>query len=126
MVCAVCGRVLDHHSGVGYAHTLQDRAKEDHPAVPVPAGEVPLRGRCDFCNRDNPTWSLPAKSFSPFPGHMMDGDWAACDTCVEHIGRRDWGTLARKVARRPQDIPALNHLYRLLSSNITGDPTRLP
>lgn len=96
-VCAVCHRVLDHAEGKGWMHTMQDRHPEDHPAVPVPEGQVPIKGRCDFCNTDEPTWRVPVATF-PMPGpggerHYSQGDWAACDLCGELVARNRWDAL---------------------------------
>lgn len=121
--CAVCGRVLDHHSNLGWAHTLQDRRKEDHVAVPVPASALQIRGRCDFCNADDPTWAVPCRTFTVIPGHPLQGDWAACDTCVTYVNQGDWDGLSRHAAPSPDHVGILQVLYVALAANITGRPT---
>lgn len=125
MACAVCGRVLSHHEGRGYAHSLQDLKEEDHPAVPVPAGSVPVRGRCDFCNVDHPVWAVPARTFSLIPGHSFAGGWAACGSCVEYVKSGDWDGLASHAAADPEQVPLLRILYQMLGQNVTGEPAPL-
>ena len=71
MACAVCARVLSSVSTPGrygfpgtqrWLHTPADEAA-DHPAVPVPVGQIRARHRCDFCSEDDPGWVLPARTF---------------------------------------------------------------
>lgn len=134
MMCAVCGRVLDHDSDLGWSHSLQDRIAEDHPAVPVPQGEVPIIGRCDFCNTDYPTMVVPARSFVVIGRNMSDGDWAACTVCGKLIARNAWIALIERVIRLSSNgalIPravlrqSLVTLYAKLRNNITGPPQPL-
>jgi hypothetical protein len=136
MVCAVCSRVLDRFEpedgGVEFLHTMQDRAREDHPAVPVPESQIQTIGRCDFCNTDYPVWVIPVLSFEMpgLPGRFSDGDWAACDTCKALIAKNHWDTLVRRATERTDTsiIPAeiirarLVTMYNRLRRNITGDP----
>ena len=130
LVCAVCARVLNHDSVLGWVHALQDQP-EDHPAVPVERSEIHVRGRCDFCSDENPSWSVPARDFDYFNGRGSHGDWAACDTCAQDITRNDWNSVLRRaVALAPVDDKAvyqagLKMLYGRLRKNITGLPRPL-
>ena len=133
-VCGVCGRVLDHVTFPDgsrpnfWRHTQADQP-EDHQPVPVLPGEVPTRGRCDFCQAEDPTWVLPARDFDlvGLPTGSK-GDWAACDTCANLISMDRWNALlARAVAsweeRHGKDSIApvfMGRLYRTLRKNITG------
>lgn len=139
MVCAVCGRVLnrfepDDGSENLWVHSTQDNTPwsgEDHPAIPVPQSEMEGIGRCDFCNRDYPTWVIPALSFEypGLPGHFSDGDWAACDTCKVLIEKRRWETVIRRAVEQTQSVlprevlkAKLSTMYSRLARNITGQP----
>lgn len=93
--------------------------------MPVLASEVPYIGRCDFCNVDHPTWRVPASSFQVAPGHGSDGDWAACDSCVELVKVRNWSVLARRAAPAPHLVPALQVLYGTLEQHLLGEPVPL-
>lgn len=154
MICAVCGRVLDaaaevdssrpDGSGdriVGWMHGFVDQlgpdgTGEDHPAVPVRPGEVPVRGRCDFCNADDPIVALSVEAFV-MPRHGMPGgpehasaeDWAACKDCAVLLAGERWNDLIRRVRseqrRRgivnpPEVFVQLAELYRQIALHTTG------
>lgn len=137
MVCAACGRVLDRFEPEGggpaeFIHTYQDRAPEDHPAVPVPESTIQTIGRCDFCNTDFPIWVIPVFSFEMpgLPGHFSEGDWAACDTCKILIVKNHWDTLVRRATERtdasivPREVirATLVTMYNRLRKNMSGEP----
>lgn len=139
MVCGVCGRTLDvitydRDDEARYRHTMQDmQGGEDHPAVPVEAGTIAERGRCDFCNVDEPTMVVPVESFEyrHLPGHNSLGDWAACDECARLIGMGYWNLLIKRVlaidpmpTRMPPGVhrAVLVELYNELGPHITGKP----
>jgi len=46
---------------------------------------------CDFCQTLSAPWSCPAETFvfSDDPTIGSDGDWAACDRCVQYIKAGD-------------------------------------
>lgn len=129
-VCGVCGRVLDHESGVGYIHSVRDRASADHEVEPVRQSEaLVVAGRCDFCYRDYPEWVVPAAEFEVLPGHLSTGDWAACGGCAALVESNQWSALVRRAqvgweARNgpmpDQVLSSLPRLYRLLRKNIVG------
>lgn len=129
-VCAECGRVLDHKTGVGFMHTVGD-LNAGHKAVPIPQSEAQVViGRCDFCYEDYPAWVVPAREFEVLSGHVSTGDWAACETCAALIEGNRWSALVRRAqegweSRHQQQMPeglaaSLPRLYRLLRKNITG------
>lgn len=130
LVCAVCARVLDSHPLLGWAHTAQD-SPADHPAVPAARSDIQAKHRCDFCNREDPKWVLPARSFKAVAGHGSEGDWAACDTCITYIHKGNWSGLAQYAAKQlskpalPVDPHVLMALYTNLRKNLSGEPTRL-
>lgn len=142
--CAVCARVLDRVvapdrvTTTGYKHSDAD-LPEDHPAVPVPYAAVNLRGRCDFCFVEHPTWQIPARRFDydSIPDAGSADNWAACDTCAGYIAADRWTALRRYVLARyvSGEAPsknmtiaeldtALGRLWRQLRQNITGAPVR--
>lgn len=82
---------------------------------------------CDFCD-GRAEWRIPAMPFSYANGPIErhDGDWSACDECVNHVLARDWRAL---VKRHPGDYSAQPNLYRLYSAlerRIYAPPHRLP
>lgn len=141
VICAVCRHALDMlttEDGGHYVHTSQD--PDDHEPVPV-TPDADWRGRCDFCNEDDPMWMIPARDFSlpeafgPLsPGSL--GNWSACETCKRLIESDQWNRLVTRaiesVARTHHVPPGaldpapLRQLYRLLRKNITGAPQALP
>ena len=129
-VCLTCRRVLDLDEVTGYQHTMQD-ADADHEAQPVPYSEMfDVLGRCDFCNVDHPDFVLPARDFMVAPGHVNQGDWAACMACADLIGKDQWTALARRVVtltlqqhpdRQRHEVEiGVGRVYRLLRKNIIG------
>lgn len=129
-VCGVCGRVLDHHEGIGYLHTTGD-SFADHDPVPVPQAEALLvAGRCDFCYVDYPEWVVPASDFEVLPGHMSQGPWAACSVCAGLIEKDQWSALVRRAIAgyeerhggfMPEQAQSnLSPMYRRLRKHITG------
>ncbi len=117
MICAVCGRPLDTYRDydtqeVSYAHT-RPLERDDHVAVPVPVGQVPVVARCDFCDASDPSYVVVANSFVlPELGHVAGvgtvdqhshGNWAACAACAKLVERGAWGQL---VTRVKQTAPA--------------------
>ena len=128
-VCEICGRVLDYEEGVGYLHTAGDSAA-GHEPMPVPQSQaLVVAGRCDFCYADHPAWVVPARDFEVLPGHVSNGDWAACSDCGRLIETDQWSALTRRARRGWEQIhgpmpdhqsDALPRLYRLLRKNITG------
>lgn len=146
-VCAVCGRILNVYVSPegrrAWLHTYAD-LPEDHPAVPVDLGDgIHPRPRCDFCDSEQPTWELPARSFI-LPGlssgpveDASHGNWTACDRCAQLIDRNQWNALRRRAlaawcdrADDPTQQTAvdrqLGQLYRQLRRNITGPAHRSP
>lgn len=133
-VCLVCGRVLDYWTGFGWRHGLGHDPSEadDHPPVavsPDEAGEQ-LRARCDFCSADEPTFVVPARSFTHGPSNSV-GDWAACEACAVEIGRDAWNALLRRAVAAwwathgsmdPAIETGLRGLYRSLRKHMTGPP----
>jgi hypothetical protein len=141
MACAVCARVLATRSSPGghadgYEHEAADRPA-DHAPIPVPAEAIAALARCDFCLAADPPWVVPARPFR-FQGtrHESTSAWAACDTCADLIGRRQWAGLRRHVVARyvaedrtdglseAQLVGSLNWVWRQLRPNITGQPVR--
>lgn len=140
--CAVCGRVLDYWEKAdgtsGWRHSIAAPAEDDHIAVPVPADQIQVRARCDFCYSDEVAWVVPAREIrfevigSPQPpigGGGMDADWAACDPCSKLIDGNRWNALLERVKRSwedrhgpmsPEVEAELKKLYRVLRKNITG------
>lgn len=51
---------------------------------------------CDFCG-EPATWRLLAFNANMGPGMTSVGDWAACETCHEHVDNRAWVRLARRI-----------------------------
>ncbi len=104
-VCAVCGRVLDRWTdGDGnnerWEHSTQDLKQFDHPAVPVGKHEIKPNYRCDFCNLDVSTHTVPASSFTvmitPEQHSVSEGNWSACPTCVELVCSGSWDELVER------------------------------
>lgn len=155
-VCAVCARVLSlYESPEGdqsWVHGLQD---DDHRPVPVDPDEVPVEGRCDFCNMDAPTWNLPVRPFRmPYvrslqealdednaPIQMSGGDWSACDTCARYLELNQWNSiLKRAVAKWERDkgtkMPtvvrqSLAGMHRTVRKHVSGslhplEPSKAP
>lgn len=137
--CAICGRMLSHHTtlagkSIGWEHGAQEQP-EDHPAVPVSLDQIELLGRCDFCNVDFPAWEVPARDFElPLPGQRSCGAWSACDTCADLLRRDRWAELLDRCARlgaerngmSVQVVRALvGPLFRRLRKNITGPVRRV-
>ncbi|MGH3985857.1 MAG: hypothetical protein ACRDTZ_00875 [Pseudonocardiaceae bacterium] len=132
MICQTCGRVLAAKTfaeqTVVYQHTFQDSL--DHDARPTPMPPDYEGGRCDFCNLDHPSFTVPARSFvTPNTGYGSRGDWAACATCATLIQRNQWTTLITRVVALAErdhgrEVPTLRTelggLYRRLRTNITG------
>jgi hypothetical protein len=54
-------------------------------------------GICDFCGEPNPHWLIPAVDSEigtiiteeRSETHMSEGNWAACNTCVEFVRKGD-------------------------------------
>lgn len=142
-VCGVCGRVLDFWTlDQEWKHSIAstDPTEFDHPPVPVTREQAGLqqRPRCDFCFEDDPTWVVPARSFSMFPGESV-GDWAACEECARCISTNQWNRLRLRAQdgwarRHPERATAevmsvveggISRMYRTLRRNITGAPRRI-
>jgi hypothetical protein len=140
-ICLVCGRVLDYHERTGtYEHTIatiQDDmgGVEDHPVIDVFPRDAPeqVRGLCDFCYAEAPTWIVPARSFElpKIPNAGSTGDWAACVHCAPLVAKDRWNEVFRRSkagyeARNGAMIPpvetALKAMHRKLRKNITGAP----
>jgi hypothetical protein len=143
MACSVCGRILDYRteldgSGGHWTHTTQDAKVEDHRAVPVEvgSGNVVALYRCDFCNQDNATWTVPATDFQVAPLSNSVGDWCACWTCAQFIARDDWiallehaigwakvnGVIAKGDVTEAEFKMFLGMTYPRLQQHITGPP----
>lgn len=134
MACAVCGRVLDEifedDVSVGHIHARQDSG--DHIAVPVPATELRVMSRCDFCNVDlpvsEPTWVLPVHDFEIVPGHLNRGNFGMCGECKDAFSPSDLKPLiARIAAAAPfgnmMGDPRVVGLYlKLVMHHAYGDP----
>jgi len=127
LVCAVCARVLDRHPS-GWAHAAADRP-EDHPAVPVAAGEVEVRGRCDFCSADDPVAELPATTFLVGAIGGSVGAWAACRRCAALIRAGDWAGLEQRAVDAqemlhgplgPETRAMISGLYSRLRAHVVG------
>lgn len=131
-ICAVCCRVLDNYAnndGAGARHTEYDASRVDHEAVPIPH-DATVKPYCDFCQSDEPQWTLPATDFEAVPGHDYVGDWAACDPCADLITDGQWSLLAIRAAQsyyeRSDDLPMpelpllLSTLYEQLREHVTG------
>ena len=154
-VCAVCRRVLDFErprrevgSTQGRWIHGQDRDR-GHAPQPIPLEEAlaqpeGVKFRCDFCNEDDPTWSVPVRSFMSeeatssdfrFRRAMSVDNWLACEGCATLIRRNEWNNLLRRVLsswRRRHGSPMtaaqerrLRTTYRELRKNMTGAPSRL-
>lgn len=136
-ICLICGRVVDYWEGLGYRHSVAatDPTDSDHPVIAVRVDEAAeqLRGRCDFCFSDDPTHTLPARSFTLGPSHSV-GDWSACELCAREIERNAWNRLLARVQASwvARHGSMANHdadfrqLYRTLRKNITGPIYRTP
>lgn len=128
--CAVCGRILD-HTDDGWLHAnVLDSTLIDHIAVPVPADEIEVEEKCDFCYADSPAFIVPAKSFV-YMGAGSHENWAACDECARLLSRNEWNALNRRMRAswesRHGEMPeavyqSVRGLYRALRKNITGPP----
>lgn len=140
--CAVCAKVLnsfrDERTGeVSWVH--QDLLGEhDHPAVPVAQDEVATEYLCDFCNAQEPEWTVPARPFgtgtlSVGPGELETAsgeNWAACGPCGRLVDTNQWNALLSRVKqswreRQGREMPpeaenSLKSVYRTLRKNITG------
>lgn len=136
-MCGTCRRVVNWFEPVDgspgrWVHSAQDLAA-DHAVEPVPVDGT-VRGRCDFCSVDNPTWVLPARPFEVVKGpgmgfHSVDDTWAACDACAELIRANHWLALVDRVLDtfptedgKPtlSDQFMLVALYNTLRRNVTG------
>lgn len=130
MICAACRRVLairTDETGVSLVHTLQDA--HDHAPEPIPMPDGYREGRCDFCNRDDQSYLIPARDFGMDDRQMSSGEWAACDPCMRLIERNRWNDLLTRVLAvreqlgqetPPELRPALARMYRVLRKNISG------
>ena len=136
MVCAVCGRTLDVVVGYGWRHTMMDAANADHPAVPVPAGSIAERPRCDFCSEDNVIAILPVASFQlpDVDGHGSDGDWALCQTCNALVVAGNWELLLQRAVSVFVTLPgpvrqnveaSMRLLHQTIRANVIGPPQPL-
>lgn len=129
-VCRKCLRVLDESSTSGFQHTMQDM-DADHAPDPAPYHSVmEVRGRCDFCNRDHPDFVLPVRDYVVAPGHVNQGDWAACKGCAALIEKDQWSALVRRVVaiametkpeseRKAVEV-GVPRAYRMLRKHIIG------
>lgn len=138
--CAVCYRVLDHVAGAGWCHTQLDRKDEDHPAVPVPADEITVHARCDFCSTDGVTHELVSvrigsKVFggAPVPASTYDEKWACCPACATDILHDEWGAvLERSLQLAPAELrhspevrAAVKALHDAVRSGMCEGPVRV-
>jgi hypothetical protein len=154
MICAVCARVLDKFNDnkngvIEWRHPFDVRLKgEDHPVWPVPASQVSIETKCDFCFEPDPQWIQPARSFAiaalnALPNlpdeHGSHSDWAACDTCADFLNRGDWRGLRRRafnaykernlapeLGAMPDEFldTMLNAFYSQLRRNLNGPVRR--
>lgn len=131
MACAVCARPLDDLTvpgePVAYVHIQE--ADLDHPAVPVPADQVRVRLRCDFCSGEPVVWQIIADDFpmpEPQSGGNSVGDWAACAPCGKLIQSNRWIGLASRVHRslpvslRHRPVSDLEAVYERLRAHMRG------
>jgi hypothetical protein len=142
-ICAVCARVLNYHEVDGWQHTRQD--PDDHPVVPVLAGEVQTRSRCDFCSSE-PTISFvvsePIKMVAvadddeQLPVSRSDSTWACCAVCDRLIRKHRWTQVSERSLRSmsaqqggamvsAEVAAALRQLHRVVAANVVGQPVRL-
>lgn len=145
MACAICGRILDYVADLvdgevinpRWDHTAQDKKVMGHPVEPVPVSSgVAVMYRCDFCNEDNASWTVPARDFEVAPGSTSVGDWCACPTCAGFVLRDEWvklveyvtecsrrnGVIARKEISEIKFKIGSTSTYLRLSKNLTGVP----
>ena len=132
--CAVCGHPLNahkqHDGTFEYSHA--DPADDtDHVTVPVPAEQLRLNLRCDFCMDDGAPWLLPVEDYEVAPGNLNRGDWTCCTTCADLIRADRWSQIITRARdyRKVAGLPPLprrvyDSMYRQLSAHITG-PIRL-
>lgn len=142
--CAVCGHALNHfvdrEGNEAWIHPMDLVETPDHPPVPIDR-QVTSIIKCDFCSVENAPWVVPANSFE-MPtvqgvnyDQMSNGDWAACDICVDLINRQRWTALVKRsndMLYKKYGIALPNNvlhrmtsdLYRRLAVNITGEPYR--
>jgi hypothetical protein len=131
MVCAVCGQVLDQWQGQ-WIHARETVGKSDHVAVPVQYGAVPLVTRCDFCYAVvdlDKRWTLPVHDFvMPMINTGSSGNWAACESCADLIGKGDWDAVIIRHLESPETSTPndpiyhkfLGDLYRMVRENAFG------
>ncbi len=124
-ICQTCRRTLDivtNEDGGRYEHTTQDQPA-DHPPVPT-SSDVQWRGRCDFCNEDESTHTVPARDFElpGLAGHSSFGAWSACGQCVALIEANRWNEVVRRAVPSTAEQDLARRLYRTLRKNITGPP----
>jgi len=111
---------------VRYLHQAGDA---DHLVVPVESGELRWLPRCDFCSADDVKWTIYCDTFiipscevaevfnlasDPGVGHVLSGNWAACDTCIDLVRRQRWTALTTRVRNTCGPDPS----GRLLNRNM--------
>lgn len=101
-VCAVCGHGLNiigpPGEEVGYVHSPGHG--DDHVAVPVEPGDVPMRPVCDMCNtvtHPNEVYTWPCRDFVMANGSANEGDWCLCPGCHVLAVNERWEELTQLV-----------------------------
>lgn len=146
--CAVCGRVLSHIFGSGWVHGPAPKFTAegaDHPAVPVPADQIHVRGRCDLCGGEPVVAVAHAApitiagvthndEMTPLAGY--DSDWGCCAVCARLVKKNQWDRLLKRCVNAiaaSDDTPitadlveVLRTFQRALRANLQGPPVPLP
>lgn len=128
MACRICGRILNHDSFGRFTHPAG--APGDHEPAPVRAEMIRAHTVCDFCGADYPDWIVPATDFRAVGSYGSEGDWAACDTCADHVRAGHWAKLVdysyqQQRQRDPAKVNAVGRqpfvdLVALVRKNKTG------
>lgn len=100
-VCAVCGHglnLLEAPGGVVWLHSPGHG--DDHKAVPVEPGQVPMHPICDMCGAPtsvNEVYTWPCRNFTMPNGNANAGDWCLCPGCHALAVNGRWEELTQLV-----------------------------
>lgn len=137
-VCAVCGHGLNILGGPGQEGYLHSPGHgDDHIAVPVEPGQVPMNPICDMCNNPtsvNEVYTWPCADYVMPNGSANEGDWCLCSGCHALAINGRWedlsqlvidGLVARHGERNRHVIAGHVHQFHAhFQAHRTGDPYR--